>query len=108
MKRIGFIGLGTMGGGIAGTLLKARYDLTVWNRNPDHAKPLVKAGAKAASSIRDAVKGAEVVMYSLSDDRAVEEEFFGDCGDLSSDSSRQILRDHTTVHPRTTLTHAEP
>ena len=46
MKRIGFIGLGVMGGGIAGTLLKAGYELTIWSRNPDQGKPLVKRGAK--------------------------------------------------------------
>ena len=46
MKRIGFIGLGVMGGGIAGTLLKAGYDLTVWSRNPAQGQPLVKQGAK--------------------------------------------------------------
>ncbi|MEA2669344.1 MAG: hypothetical protein QOJ33_2278, partial [Chloroflexota bacterium] len=112
MKRIAFIGLGTMGGGIAGTLLKAGYDLTVWSRNPEHTKPLAKAGAKAAPSIRDAVKGAEVVMYCLSDDRAVEEVVFGDGsggggGVLSSVSRGQIVLDHTTVHPSTSLREAE-
>ncbi len=107
MKRIAFIGLGIMGGGIAGTLLKAGYDLTVWSRNPEHAKPLAKAGAKAASSIRDAVKGAEVVMYSLSDDRAVEEVIFGDGGVLSSVSRGQVVLDHTTVHPSTNLREAQ-
>jgi 3-hydroxyisobutyrate dehydrogenase-like beta-hydroxyacid dehydrogenase len=107
MKRIAFIGLGTMGGGIAGTLLKAGYDLTAWSRNPEHAKPLVKAGAKAAPSIRDAVKGAEVVMYSLSDDRAVEEVVFGDGGVLSSVTRGQVVLDHTTVHPSTSLREAE-
>src|SRR5882757_6654746 len=56
MKRIGFIGLGVMGGGIAGTLLKAGCDLTVWSRNPDQGKPLVKQGAKAAPTITAAVK----------------------------------------------------
>jgi 3-hydroxyisobutyrate dehydrogenase-like beta-hydroxyacid dehydrogenase len=107
MKRIAFIGLGTMGGGIAGTLLRAGYDLTVWSRNSDHAKPLAKAGAKAASSIRDAVKGADVVMYSLSDDRAVEEVVFGAGGVLSSISRGQIVLDHSTVHPSTSLREAE-
>src|SRR5438132_263862 len=56
MKRIGFIGLGVMGGGIAGTLLKAGYDLTIWGRNPDQGKPLIKLGAKAAPTIAGAMK----------------------------------------------------
>ena len=77
MKRIAFIGLGIMGGGIAGTLLKAGYDLTIWSRNPDQGKPLVKSGAKAAPNIAAAVRNAEVVMYSLSNERAIEEVVFG-------------------------------
>jgi 3-hydroxyisobutyrate dehydrogenase-like beta-hydroxyacid dehydrogenase len=99
MKRIGFIGLGVMGGGIAGTLLKAGYDLTIWSRNPDQGKPLVKRGAKAAPDIAAAVKDAEVVMYSLSNDRAVEEVVFGPGGVLSSVRPGQIVLDCTTVHP---------
>jgi 3-hydroxyisobutyrate dehydrogenase-like beta-hydroxyacid dehydrogenase len=107
MKKIGFIGLGTMGSGIASTLLKTGYELTVWSRNADHAKPLVKAGAKAAPSIRDAVKGAEVVSYCLSDDHAVEEVVFGAGGVLSSVSRGQIVLDHSTVHPSTSVREAE-
>jgi 3-hydroxyisobutyrate dehydrogenase-like beta-hydroxyacid dehydrogenase len=101
MERIGFIGLGVMGGGIAGTLLKAGHDLTIWSRNPDQGKPLVKLGAKAARNITAAVKDAEVVMYCLSNDRAIEEVVFGSGGVLSSVSRGQIVLDSTTVHPET-------
>jgi 3-hydroxyisobutyrate dehydrogenase-like beta-hydroxyacid dehydrogenase len=101
MKRIAFIGLGIMGGGIAGTLLKAGYDLTIWSRNPDQGKPLVKSGAKAAPNIAAAVRNAEVIMYSLSNERAVEEVVFGEGGILSSVSRHQIVLDHTTEHPET-------
>jgi 3-hydroxyisobutyrate dehydrogenase-like beta-hydroxyacid dehydrogenase len=101
MKKIGFIGLGVMGGGIAGSLLKAGYDVTIWSRNPDQGKLLVKRGAKAAPKIAAAVKDAEVVMYSLSNDRAIEEVVFGPGGVLSSISAGQIVLDHSTVHPET-------
>jgi 3-hydroxyisobutyrate dehydrogenase-like beta-hydroxyacid dehydrogenase len=107
MHRIGFIGLGVMGGGIAGTLLKAGYDLTIWSRNPDQGKPLVKRGAKAAPDIAAAVKGADVVMYSVSDDRAVEAVVFGPGGVLSSVSRGQIVLDCTTVHPETSRREAQ-
>ena|SRR5258706_4107788 len=90
MKHIGFIGLGIMGGGIASTLLKAGYDLTIWSRNPDQAKPLVKRGAKTAPDIARAVRDAEVVMYSLSNDRAIEEVVFGGGGVLASVRPGQI------------------
>jgi len=101
MKRIGFIGLGVMGGGIAGTLLQAGYDLTVWSRNADHARSFVKRGAKAAPNIAAAVKDAEVVWYCLSDDRAIEEVVFGHDGILSSVTRGQIVLDSSTVHPET-------
>jgi 3-hydroxyisobutyrate dehydrogenase-like beta-hydroxyacid dehydrogenase len=101
MNRIGFIGLGVMGGGIAGTLLNAGYQLTVWSRNPDQGKPLVKRGANAAPNIRATVKDAEVVMYCLTDDRAIEEVVFGAGGVLSSVSRGQIVLDCSTVYPET-------
>jgi 3-hydroxyisobutyrate dehydrogenase-like beta-hydroxyacid dehydrogenase len=101
MKRIGFIGLGVMGSGIAGTLLKAGYNLTVWSRNPDQSKPLLTQGAKAAPNIPAIVKDAEVVMYCLSDDRAIEEVVFGRDGVLSSVNRGQIVLDNSTVHPQT-------
>jgi 3-hydroxyisobutyrate dehydrogenase-like beta-hydroxyacid dehydrogenase len=107
MKRITFIGLGVMGGGIAGTLLKAAYDLTIWSRNPDQGEPLVKRGAKAAPNIAAAVKDAQVVMYCLSDDRAIEEVVFGPGGVLSSVSAGQIVLDSTTLHPDTSRRQAE-
>jgi 3-hydroxyisobutyrate dehydrogenase-like beta-hydroxyacid dehydrogenase len=101
MKRIGFIGLGVMGGGIAGTLLQAGYDLTVWSRNPDHSKQFVMRGAKAAANIAAAVRDAEVVWYCLSDDRAIEEVVFGHDGVLSFVKRGQIVLDSSTVHPQT-------
>ena len=107
MKAIAFIGLGVMGGGIAGTLLTKGYDVTIWSRNPDQGKSLVKRGAKAAANIAAAVKNAEVVMYCLSDDRAVEEVVFGAGGVLSSIHSGQIVLDHSTVHPQTSRKEAE-
>jgi 3-hydroxyisobutyrate dehydrogenase-like beta-hydroxyacid dehydrogenase len=107
MKRIAFIGLGVMGSGIAGTLLKAGFDLTIWSRNPDQGKPLVARGAKAAPDIAAAVKDAEAVMYCLSDDRAIEEVVFGPAGVLSSIRGGQIVLDVSTVHPQTSRRQAE-
>jgi 3-hydroxyisobutyrate dehydrogenase-like beta-hydroxyacid dehydrogenase len=90
-----------MGGGIAGTLLKAGYDLTIWSRNPDQSKSLIARGAKAARDIATVVKDAEVVMYSLSDDCAIEEVVFGDNGVLASVHRGQIVLDTSTVYPQT-------
>jgi len=81
--RIGFIGLGQMGHAIAGNLLKAGHDLTVWNRSPDKAGELVSAGARLAGSPAEAAQG-EVVMTMLADDRAVEEVVYGTGGILEA------------------------
>jgi 3-hydroxyisobutyrate dehydrogenase-like beta-hydroxyacid dehydrogenase len=107
MKRIAFIGLGVMGGGMAATLLRGGYDLTAWSRNREHSKPLVAQGAKAAPDVAGAVKDAEVVMYSLSDDRAVEEVVFSPGGILSAVRRGQIVLDCSTVHPDTSRREAE-
>ncbi|GAX39755.1 putative 2-hydroxy-3-oxopropionate reductase [Tolypothrix sp. NIES-4075] len=101
MKRIAYLGLGIMGSGMATNLLKAGYDLSVWNRNPESCKPLVEQGATQAQTPAKAVENADVIMYSLANDNAVEEVVFGEDGILSKVLSPQIAIDMSTVHPDT-------
>jgi len=68
---IGFIGLGQMGSGIAGNLIRAGHQLTVWNRSPAPVQALVAAGARAARSPGEAFE-AEVVFSMLAQDAAIE------------------------------------
>ncbi len=82
---IGFIGLGQMGAAIAGNLIRHGHSLTVWNRSPEKAQPLVEAGAVHAQSPAAAATG-EIVFTMLADDRAVEAVTFGDDGILSADN----------------------
>src|SRR6267378_798215 len=58
---IGFIGLGLMGRPMAANLLKAGYDVTVWNRTSSRADGLVAQGAKRAATPRDVATASEVV-----------------------------------------------
>jgi 3-hydroxyisobutyrate dehydrogenase-like beta-hydroxyacid dehydrogenase len=67
----------------------------------------VKRGAKAAANIAAVVKEAEVVMYCLSDDRAVQEVVFGSGGVLASVRAGQIALDISTVYPETSRKEAE-
>jgi 3-hydroxyisobutyrate dehydrogenase-like beta-hydroxyacid dehydrogenase len=60
-----------MGAGIAGCILGAGYDLTVWNRSAAKAEPLIARGASCAASAREAVAQADLVITSLMDDRSV-------------------------------------
>lgn len=101
MKKIAYLGLGIMGRGMAGNLLKAGHEVTVWNRTPERAAPLVAQGAKQAGTPAEAVAGAEVIMYCLSDDKAVEDLVFGSGQLLSAVKQGQIVVDMTTLHPDT-------
>src|ERR1700719_1233282 len=104
---ISYLGLATMGSGMASNLLKAGYELTVWNRSVESCKPFVRKGARVADSPADAVRGAELVMYSLSNDQAVEEVVFGANGILSGIKAGQIAMDMSTVLPATSLREEE-
>jgi 3-hydroxyisobutyrate dehydrogenase-like beta-hydroxyacid dehydrogenase len=71
--RIGFIGLGSMGAGMAANLIKGGHEVTVWNRSPDAAKPLAEQGARVAGRATEAAEGAEVLHSMLANDAAVRE-----------------------------------
>jgi 3-hydroxyisobutyrate dehydrogenase-like beta-hydroxyacid dehydrogenase len=103
IKTISYLGLGTMGGGMASNLLKAGYKLTVWNRSAEKCKPFARKGARAAESPADAIRDADLVIYMLSNDQAVEEVVFGANGILSGIKEGQIAMDMSTVLPATSL-----
>lgn len=102
MEKIAYLGLGIMGQGMAANLVKAGYPVTVWNRTATRCEPLAAAGATVAGSLAEAVSGAEVVMYCVSDDAAVEALVFGEGGVMDSVQAGQIVIDLTTIHPDTT------
>lgn len=101
MKEIAYLGLGIMGRGMAANLLKAGYPVTVWNRTAARCAPLVEQGARQASTPADAVAGADVIMYCLSDDGAVEDLLWGSGKLLDAVQVGQIAIDLTTLHPTT-------
>jgi 3-hydroxyisobutyrate dehydrogenase-like beta-hydroxyacid dehydrogenase len=90
--KIGFIGLGNMGSGIAANLLKAGHDLTVYNRTPSKAQALVEQGAHYAPRVADACRG-EIVITMLADDIAVESVVFGDAGVVGSGVVATLAKD---------------
>jgi 3-hydroxyisobutyrate dehydrogenase-like beta-hydroxyacid dehydrogenase len=81
--RIGFIGLGRMGSGMAANLLQAGHQVTVFNRTRGKASELAARGATVAERVADACR-ADAVFTMLADDRAVEAVVFGDGGVLAS------------------------
>ena len=107
IKTISYLGLGTMGSGMASNLLKAGYELTVWNRSVDKCEPFARKGARVADIPADAIRDVDLVMYSLSNDQAVEEVVFGAKGILSEINEGQIAIDMSTVLPATSLREQE-
>jgi 3-hydroxyisobutyrate dehydrogenase-like beta-hydroxyacid dehydrogenase len=103
IKKISYLGLGTMGSGMASNLLKAGYQVTVWDRTAEKCKPFARKGAHVAQTALEAVHGADLVMYSLSDDDAVDKVVFGEKGILSAITAGQIAVDMSTVLPATSL-----
>ena len=69
--KVGFIGLGNMGAAIAPNLVTAGHEVTVWNRSPEKADPLVARGAIRAATPAEASRG-DAVFTMLADDAAVE------------------------------------
>jgi 3-hydroxyisobutyrate dehydrogenase-like beta-hydroxyacid dehydrogenase len=81
--KVGFIGLGRLGAALAGNLIKAGHEVTVYNRSPEKARALAANGAKVASNVSEASRG-DAVMTMLSNDEAVETLVLGREGVLAS------------------------
>ena len=95
--RIGWIGAGRMGLPMAELLLKAGYDVTVWNRTAAKAEPLKQHGAKLVKGAAD-LAGLDVVFSIVSTGKDLEEVYFGPAG-VSSGKGRlpAILVDCSTI-----------
>jgi 3-hydroxyisobutyrate dehydrogenase-like beta-hydroxyacid dehydrogenase len=99
-ERLGFIGLGAMGSRMAGRLLAAGYDLTVYNRRRERARPLEERGATVASTPAEAARDAEFVLVSVADDAAAEAVIAGTDGALSGVRPGAIIINTSTVSPK--------
>jgi 3-hydroxyisobutyrate dehydrogenase len=64
--KLGFVGLGVMGGPMAGHLVAAGLDVTVWNRSPGKTDALFAAGANVAENLRDLAENCDVVCLCIS------------------------------------------
>lgn len=100
--RIGYIGLGTMGGAMCGHLIAAGWDVTVWGRSRERSGRALDAGAKWADSPAALVSAVDMVALCLSNDDAVGEVAFGTTGIAEGEGSGKLLIDHSSIHPTTT------
>jgi 3-hydroxyisobutyrate dehydrogenase-like beta-hydroxyacid dehydrogenase len=82
--KIGFIGLGRMGSGMARNLLRAGHEVSVYNRSRDKAEALVAGGARVAATPAAVCGASEAVITMLAEDHAVEQVVFGENGIAST------------------------
>ena len=98
-EKLGFIGLGIMGSGMARNLLRAGYDLAVWNRTAAKMEPLVDEGAQAAGSPAELAARCEVIVVCVSDTPDVEEVLLGPEGAIHGLREGALVIDCSTISP---------
>ena len=98
MAKLAFLGLGVMGGPMAGHLQKAGHEVTVYNRTGEKARQWAETyGGKMAQTPREAAEGADFVMSCVGNDDDLRAVTLGDDGAFAGMTSGAIFVDHTTV-----------
>ena len=102
MPNIAFIGLGIMGSPMAVHLAKAGNAVAGYNRSPEKAAPLVAAGGRAAESIADAVRDADVICVMVPDSPDVQQVLADEGGVFDSARPPALIIDFSTIRPDVT------
>jgi len=97
VRRVAVLGTGTMGAPIARNLLRAGFEVRVWNRSPAKAEGLAAAGALVASQPVAAAAGVDVLITMVTDGAAVEQMMTGPGGALSALGPRAVWIQMSTV-----------
>lgn len=95
--RIGFLGLGIMGSGMARRLIANGFNVAVYNRNAKKMEGFAEAGARVAVTASDAASNADVVMCMVADDAASRAMWLGDNGALAAVKPGTICIDSSTI-----------
>lgn len=93
------LGLGRMGQALAARLVGGGHRVTVWNRSPGHDGDLVRDGANRASTIAEAVSGADVVFTMVANDDAVRALALGSGGVAANLAAGSVYIDSSTISP---------
>jgi 3-hydroxyisobutyrate dehydrogenase-like beta-hydroxyacid dehydrogenase len=99
--RVGYIGLGDMGGAMASNLAPKGFDARVFDLAPEPMQALAADGAKPASSCREVGEHAEVLSVCVPGDPHVEAVLLGEEGALAGMAAGSIVAIHSTVQPQT-------
>ena len=97
-RKVAFLGLGVMGGPMAGHLQAAGHSVTVFNRTASKAQAWVdKHGGAAAATPREAAEGADFVFSCVGNDADLRSVVTGDDGAFAGMARGAVLIDHTTA-----------
>jgi 2-hydroxy-3-oxopropionate reductase len=99
MKKLGFIGMGIMGKPMAKNLLKAGYQLVVYDINAEAVKEVVAAGATAGSSPQDVASQTEIIITMLPNSPHVKSVVLGENGVLQGATAGSIIIDMSSIAP---------
>lgn len=99
-KKIGFIGTGVMGKSMAANLIKAGYNVAVYNRTKSKAEELIELGAIWKDTIAEVAKESDVIITMLGYPKDVEEVYLSENGIIESAKENAYLIDMTTSSPK--------
>ncbi len=100
--RVGFVGLGTMGGAMAANVARAGFKVTAWNRTPGRASDLHELGVELAASPAAVAAASDIVVIMVSDTPDVETVLFGEGGVAGGAPAGSLVIDMSTISPSAT------
>ena len=103
-ERIGFIGLGIMGRGMARNIAKAGFELRVWNRTASRAEEFVQTGAIVSATPAEVAANSDIIITCVSDTPDVEAVILGDEGVIQGAHAGALVIDMSTISPQATRT----
>ena len=102
-EKIGFIGLGIMGDGMTRNLLKAGFEVVVWNRTASKMQSIVEAGATAAENPADVASQCDIIITCVSDTPDVRAVILGENGVIHTIKAGSLVIDMSTISPQATV-----
>lgn len=99
MKKIGWIGTWVMGNPMVSHLIKAGYEVTVWNRTQSKTDNLIKQGATLCETIKELSEESDIIFTIIWDPQNVRETYFWENWIIDNAKQGSILVDMTTTEP---------
>jgi 3-hydroxyisobutyrate dehydrogenase len=100
--RVGFVGLGTMGGAMAANAARAGFEVSAWNRTPGRAAELADVGVTVADSAAAVADASDAIITIVSDTPDVEAVLFGERGVAAGAKPGSLVIDMSTISPSAT------